>query len=78
VNLTTAGVGLIIAAANFNFATEGGLSFEGIAIGTAATLVLYHGMRSLARWRGTSVEAATPASVPGGDELATVPEPDKA
>jgi len=73
VNLTTAGVGLIIAAANFNFATEGGLSFEGIAIGTAATLVLYHGMRSIARWRGTNVEAATPASVPGGDELAAVP-----
>ena len=73
VNLTTAGVGLIIAAANFNFATEGGLSFEGIAIGTAATLVLYHGMRSIARWRGTNVEAATPASVPGGDELAALP-----
>src|SRR5665647_3738063 len=65
VNLTTAGVGLIVAAANFKFATEGGLSFEGIAIGTAATLVLYHGMRSIARWRGTNVEAATPASVPG-------------
>lgn len=73
VNLTTAGVGLIIAAANFKFATEGGLSFEGIAIGTAATLVLYHGMRSIARWRGTNVEAATPASVPGGDELAALP-----
>jgi len=73
VNLTTAGVGLIIAAANFNFATEGGLSFEGIAIGTAATLVIYHGMRSIARWRGTNVEAATPASVPGGDELAALP-----
>ena len=73
VNLTTAGVGLIIAAANFKFATEGGLSFEGIAIGTAATLVLYHGMRSIARWRGTNAEAATPASVPGGDELAALP-----
>jgi len=73
VNLTTAGVGLIIAAANFNFATKGGMSFEGIAIGTAATLVIYHGMRSIARWRGTNAEAATPASVPGGDELAAVP-----
>jgi len=73
VNLTTAGVGLIIAAANFNFATEGGLSFEGIAIGTAATLVIYHSMRSIARWRGTNAEAATPASVPGGDELAALP-----
>src|SRR5665648_881771 len=76
VNLTTAGVGLIVAAANFKFATEGGLSFEGIAIGTAATLVLYHGMRSIARWRGTNAEAATPASVPGGDEVAALPPVD--
>ena len=69
VNLTTAGVGLIIAAANFTYSTDGGLVFEGIAIGTAAVLVLYHGMRAIAKWRGTHVEAATPASVPGGVEL---------
>lgn len=69
VNLTTAGVGLIVAAANFTYASEGGLTFEGIAIGTAAVLVLYHGMRSIARWRGTSLEAATPASVPAGTEI---------
>lgn len=77
VNLTTAGVGLIIAAANFNFTTEGGLTFEGIAIGTAVVLVMYHGMRAVAKWRGTHWEAATPASVPGGVELeksATEPE----
>ena len=69
VNLTTAGVGLIIAAANFRFTTDGGLTFEGIAIGTAAVLVMYHGMRSVSKWRGTHWEAATPASVPGGVEL---------
>ena len=68
-NLTVAGIGLIVAAANFNFATDGGLVFEGIAIGTAAVLVLYHGMRLVARWRGTSQEAATPASAPAGTEL---------
>ncbi len=69
VNLTTAGVGLIIAAANFHFTTDGGLTFEGIAIGTAAVLVMYHGMRAISKWRGTHWEAATPASVPGGVEL---------
>ena len=40
-----------------------------IALGTAAAIVIYHVMRSLARWRGTSQEPASPASVPGGDEL---------
>lgn len=69
VNLTTAGVGLIIAAANFNFTTDGGMTFEGIAIGTAVVLVMYHGMRAISKWRGTHWEAATPASVPGGTEL---------
>ena len=69
VNLTTAGVGLIIAAANFNFTTDGGMTFEGIAIGTAVVLVMYHGMRAVSKWRGTHWEAATPASVPGGVEL---------
>jgi uracil-xanthine permease len=72
VNLTVAGVGLIIAAADFQFVTEGGLEFKGIAIGTAAVLVLYHGMRAISRWRGTHWEAATPASVPSEDELAAL------
>lgn len=78
VNLTTAGVGLIIAAANFSFTTDGGMTFEGIAIGTAVVLVMYHGMRAISTWRGTHWEAATPASVPGGVELeeaATPAEP---
>lgn len=69
VNLTTAGVGLIIAAADFQFITSNDMEFKGIAIGTAVVLVMYHGMRSVAKWRGTHWEAATPASVPGGVEL---------
>ena len=73
VNLITAGVGLIIAAADFQFITDGGLEFKGIAIGTAATLVIYHLMRSVARWRGTHQEPASPASVPGGTELGDQP-----
>ena len=29
------------------------LKFEGIALGTAAALVIFHGMSAVARWRGT-------------------------
>ena len=65
VNLMSAGVGLVIAIAGFQFATDGGLVFGAIAIATAATLVIYHGMRFIAKRRGTShEEAATPAAVP--------------
>ena len=65
VNLMSAGVGLIIAIADFKFTTEGGFEFGAIAIATVATLVLYHGMRFVAQRRGTSQEeAATPAAVP--------------
>lgn len=50
INLTTAAVALIIGIADFTW-NVGFLSFNGIALGTAATLVLYHGMRGLARLR---------------------------
>ncbi|NLF05555.1 MAG: nitrate reductase [Actinomycetales bacterium] len=64
-NLMSAGVGLVIAIAGFVFVTGDGLRFDGIVLGTAATLVIYHGMRFVGRWRGTShEEAATPAAVP--------------
>ncbi len=68
VNLTTAAVALIIGIANFTWAA-GDVAFEGIALGTAAAVGIYHLMRVLARWRGTSEEPASPASVPGGTEL---------
>ncbi|WP_435737191.1 solute carrier family 23 protein [Cellulosimicrobium sp. PMB13] len=69
VNLTTAAVPLVIGIANFSWVL-GDLSFEGIALGTAAALVIYHLMRAISRWRGTSQEPASPASAPGGDEPA--------
>ncbi|MGC3860726.1 uracil-xanthine permease family protein [Micromonospora chersina] len=56
VNLMTAAVAVIVGAANYTL-TAGDLSFNGIALGTAAALVIYHGMRLIARLRGT-----TPAS----------------
>ncbi|ACQ78539.1 uracil-xanthine permease [Beutenbergia cavernae DSM 12333] len=67
VNLTTAAIALIIGIANFTW-TAGDLRFEGIALGTAAAIGIYHLMRAIARWRGTSVaEPASPASVPAAD-----------
>jgi uracil-xanthine permease len=69
VNLTTAAVALIVGIANFTW-TPGNLTFAGIALGTAAAIIVYHVMRAVAQWRGTSAEPASPASVPGGDELA--------
>ncbi|MFG2168325.1 uracil-xanthine permease family protein [Micromonospora chersina] len=56
VNLMTAAVAVIVGAANYTL-TAGDLSFNGIALGTAAALVIYHGMRLIAHLRGT-----TPAS----------------
>ncbi|NUU19833.1 nitrate reductase [Cellulomonas humilata] len=67
-NLTTAAVALVIGIANFTWA-PGDLVFGGIALGTAAALIIYHLMRVLADWRGTSQEPASPASVPAVDPV---------
>ncbi|MDO8121954.1 solute carrier family 23 protein [Isoptericola sp. b490] len=68
VNLTTAAVALIVGIANYTW-VAGDVRFEGIALGTAAAIGIYHLMRVLARWRGTHDEPASPASVPSGAEL---------
>ncbi|MGC5628154.1 uracil-xanthine permease family protein [Georgenia sp. Z1344] len=68
VNLNTAAVALVIGIANFTLVI-GEMTFEGIALGSFATLVVYHGMRLIAWLRGTGQESASPASVPGGDEV---------
>ena len=47
---------MIIGAANYTL-TAGDLSFNGIALGTAAALIIYHGMRLIARLRGTTPES---------------------
>ena len=69
VNLTTAAVALIVGIADFAWTPQPGLEFRGIALGTVAAIGIYHLMRAVARWRGTSQEPASPASVPYGDEL---------
>ncbi len=59
INLTTAAVALVVGIGNFTW-TTGSLSFEGIALGTAAALIVYHGMNALAKWRGTAPNPLDP------------------
>ncbi|MDN5964629.1 MAG: NCS2 family nucleobase:cation symporter [Actinomyces sp.] len=72
VNLNTAAVALIVAIADFTWA-PGGMTFGGIALGSAAAIVIYHLMRHISKLRGTNLEAATPASAPSGAELEADP-----
>ena len=66
VNLTTAAVALVVGIAYFTF-SAGSMTFQGIALGTAAAIGIYHLMRATSRWRGTSQAVVSPASVPGGE-----------
>jgi uracil-xanthine permease len=52
VNQLTAATALIVAIAPFTF-TLGTVSFNGIALGTVAAIVVYHVMHTVARLRGT-------------------------
>jgi uracil-xanthine permease len=52
INLSTAGVALVIGIADFTWVL-GDLTFAGIALGTAAALVIFHGMTAIARMRGS-------------------------
>jgi uracil-xanthine permease len=52
INLSTAGVALVIGIADFTWVL-GDLTFAGIALGTAAALVIFHGMTAIARARGS-------------------------
>ena len=60
INLTTAAVALVVGIANYTWVV-GDLRFEGIALGTAASLILYHGMHGL--------NALTGAVASEGDHL---------
>jgi len=53
VNQFTAAVALVIGIGDLTL-TRGDLSFTGIALGTIAAVVIYHGMTALARVRGTA------------------------
>jgi len=63
VNLVSAAVAIIIGTADFG-ATWGKMQFNGIALGTIAALVIYHGLNWVARVRGTQERPPTsPAMV---------------
>lgn len=68
-NQFAAGVGLIVAIADFTL-SAGQISFGGIVLGTVATLVIYHLMDALERLRGPRADAdvrpdhAPPATAP--------------
>ncbi|MGV9187827.1 uracil-xanthine permease family protein [Arcanobacterium canis] len=68
VNLNTAAVAMVLAIANYTLVVNG-MVFEGIAMGSFGAIIIYHLMRAISRWRGTSIESATPASAPAGSEL---------
>lgn len=65
VNLSVAAVVMIIGIADFNFAING-VSFNGIAIGSVACLVLYHGMYWLGRLCGTVLPEKREDAAPEG------------
>ncbi|MSS83320.1 nitrate reductase [Actinomycetaceae bacterium WB03_NA08] len=72
VNLNTAAISLIVAIGGFVW-QPAGMEFAGIALGTAAALIVYHVMRGISKLRGTNLEAASPASAPAGSELENDP-----
>ena len=72
VNLNTAAIALIVAIADFTWNISG-MTFGGIALGTAAAIIVYHGMRGISKLRGTNLEQASPASAPAGSELESDP-----
>lgn len=64
VNLTAASVALIVGIADYTW-DIGDLQFAGIALGTAATLVVYHLMAAIARATGSHPEPLTPSEAKG-------------
>ncbi|WP_327031062.1 NCS2 family nucleobase:cation symporter [Micromonospora sp. NBC_01740] len=63
VNLMTAAVAVIVGAANYTL-TAGDLSFNGIALGTAAALTVYHGMRLVTHLRTPTPSPTQPPAPP--------------
>ncbi|MGZ6780646.1 MAG: hypothetical protein ACXVGO_16830, partial [Mycobacterium sp.] len=67
VNLFPAAVGLIFGAANATWTSDGGkgdISFNGIAIGTFATIIIYQVMRYFAKFGLLKGAPLTPAVEP--------------
>ncbi|WP_256839380.1 uracil-xanthine permease family protein [Ornithinimicrobium faecis] len=73
INLTTGAVALVVGIANYTI-TFGDLAFEGIALGTAAALILYHGMNGINRLTGAVASEGDHLQVGGS----TNPDPELA
>ena len=72
VNLVTAAVALIVGTADFT-ATWGSMTFNGIALGTIAALVIYHVLHFVARVRGTQDQPPTSPAIVEADVVAAKP-----
>jgi NCS2 family nucleobase:cation symporter-2 len=72
VNQFTAATALVIGIADFTF-NAGEVTFNGIALGTIAAIVVYHLMSGIARLRGTAAPAEQPAS---GASASAAPPPE--
>jgi NCS2 family nucleobase:cation symporter-2 len=59
-NLMTAAVGLILGIGGFTLVV-GDLTLGAIGLGSFSALLVYHGMRAIARWRGTDPHLASAA-----------------
>ena len=59
-NLLTAGVGLILGIGGFTLVL-GDFNLGAIGVGSFGALAIYHGMRAMARWRGTDPQLDVPA-----------------
>ncbi|RWZ55367.1 nitrate reductase [Labedella populi] len=71
-NQFTAATALVIGVANFVWDAGNGVSFNGIAIGTIAAIVVYHLMTVISRWRGTDSPASEPAAPGASTETSRV------
>ncbi len=69
VNLVTAAVALIIGTADY-VAVWGKMTFNGIALGTIAALVIYHGLSWVAEKRGTQDTPPTSPAMVEADVVA--------
>jgi uracil-xanthine permease len=81
VNLFPAAIGLILGAANATWTSDGGqgqISFNGIAIGTFATIIIYQVMHHAARFGLLKGTPLTPAVLPQDVAAAgTMPSPEQ-
>ncbi len=67
INLTTGAVALIVGIADYTWVL-GELAFAGIALGTAAALIVYHAMSAVAGMTGAVATDETSRTVPSAHD----------